>query len=140
MIRFFNEPISFGFPLTTKNYVGRLAFQLLLSGTSEEILFRVMVIVILTDILENVFNESTLFYYLVTVSTIIFIFDHINFSLSPLSITHFNILQQITLVIFGTFYGWLFIKYKNYWTVAIAHGSLNGVINLSTLILYCLMK
>jgi len=99
-----------------------------------------MVIVILTDTLKSVLNKSTLFCYLISISTIIFMFDHINFSLSPLSITHFNLLQQFTLLIFGIFYGWLFIKYINYWVVAVAHSSLNGIISLSTLLLYLLMK
>jgi membrane protease YdiL (CAAX protease family) len=140
LIRYYGEPVVFGFPLTAKNYLGRLAFQLLLSGTSEEILFRVMVIVILTDILKNDLSKKALFYYLVSVSTLIFMFDHINFNLSPLSVTHFNVLQQITLLVFGIFYGWLYVRYKNYWAVAIAHGSLNGIISLSTLLLYFLLK
>lgn len=140
LVKYFGEPIVFGFPLSIKNYLGRLAFQIFLSGTSEEILFRVMVIVISTDILKNVLNKRTLFYYLISISTIIFMFDHINFSLSPIGITHFNLLQQFTLLVFGVFYGWLFIKYKNYWAVAIAHSLLNGIISLSTLILYLLMK
>jgi len=35
LVKFFNEPIVFGFPLTPENYLGRLAFQIFLSGTSE---------------------------------------------------------------------------------------------------------
>jgi len=140
LVKYFNEPILFGFPLTPKNYLGRLAFQVFLSGTSEEILFRVMVIVILSDIFKNALNKRNSFYYLIFISTIIFMFDHINFRLSPFGITHFNILQQLTLLIFGIFYGWLFIKYKNYWAVAIAHSCLNGIISLSTLLLYVLIK
>ena len=140
LIWFFNEPIVFGFPLTTRNYLGHLAFQIFLSGTSEEMLFRVMVIVISTDILKNVFNRKALIFYMVSIFTIIFMFDHINFNFSTLSITHFNFLQQLTLLIFGIFYGWLFIKYENYWAVAIAHNALNGIISLSALLLYLLLK
>lgn len=139
LVKFFGEPIVFGFPLTPKNYLGRLAFQLFLSGTSEEILFRVMVIVILNDVLKNVLSKRTLFLYLIAFSTLIFMFDHINFSLTPFGITYFNMLQQFTLLVFGIFYGWLFIKFKSYWAVAIAHGLLNGVISLSTLFLYFLI-
>lgn len=136
LIKYFDEPIVFGFPLTINNFLGRFGFQLLLSGTSEEILFRVMVIAILADSLRNELKPKSLFYLLLFVSTSIFMFDHINFSFAPLGVTHFNLLQQITLLIFGIFYGWLFLKYKNYWGIAIAHNLLNAIISLITLFLY----
>ena len=48
-IRFFsNQIIKYDYPLNVKNVLGTLGFQLLLSGTSEEVLFRALPIGILT--------------------------------------------------------------------------------------------
>lgn len=135
-IKLYSQTISFGFPISIKNAIGHLAFQLLLSGTSEEIIFRALVITVLADVLKNDFGSKNLTIILIFFTTLIFMFDHINFDYSTLTVTHFNLLQQLTLLVFGLFYGWLFIKYRNYWSVAIAHNLLNVVIVVSGLLLY----
>lgn len=135
LVKAFNQSISFPFSINVINLLGYLSFQLFLSGPSEELLFRVIVIGVLSDLLKKLFERAKLNFYLISVSTLIFIFDHINFKLIPFSITHLNILQLLTVLIPGSFLGWLFIRYKNYWSVALAHSSLNVVIVLSSLVL-----
>jgi membrane protease YdiL (CAAX protease family) len=66
-------------------------------------------------------------------------FDHINFSIRPFAITHFNALQQLTCLLFGVFYAWHFLRFKNYYAIVLAHGLLNVFIWLSALLLFLMM-
>jgi len=135
----FNQPIIFPFTLNLQNMLRYLSFQMFLSGPSEELLFRVIVISVLLDLTKNLLSKQALTLFAIGISTLIFMFDHINFSLSSIGVTHFNVLQQITVMVFGVFYGWLFVKYKNYWIVALAHSTLNLVIVLTSLILFAVL-
>lgn len=63
-------------------------------------------------------------------------FDHINFSFSPLAVTHFNLLQQGTLLVFGIFYGWLFWRTRSLFGPILAHGWLDVVIVASGIVLF----
>ncbi|MEW5846324.1 MAG: CPBP family intramembrane glutamic endopeptidase [Bacteroidota bacterium] len=135
LVNRFNQPIIFPFSLNLQNILGYLSFQMFLSGPSEELLFRVIVITILFDLTKNLLGKQGFNLYAICISTLIFMFDHINFCISPIGVAHFNVLQQITVMVFGVFYGWLFVKFKNYWIVALAHSALNLVIVLTSLIL-----
>ncbi|MFP4016478.1 MAG: type II CAAX prenyl endopeptidase Rce1 family protein [Halanaerobiales bacterium] len=50
--------------------------------------------------------------------------------------TYFNSLQQLTCLIFGVFYGYLFVKTRSVFGPILAHNLLNGVITISTILLF----
>jgi membrane protease YdiL (CAAX protease family) len=130
-----------GYPLTARNLGGMLAFQLLLSGTSEEIMFRGLIMTALIVGWRSVFPSRRALGWAATIgATLVFMFDHINFSLSPLAVTYFNPLQQGTALIFGLFYGVLFWKTQSLVGPILAHGLLNGIITLSGTLLFLLLS
>lgn len=126
---------DFTFPLNSRNYIGYLLFEVLLSGTSEEIMFRSLVITVMLSLWGKYFsNRKRLSIIVIAASAIIFMFAHINFSLFPFKITHFDILQQLTCLASGLCYGYLFIKTKSIAGCMIAHNLLNGIITLMQLL------
>lgn len=126
---------GFTFPLNFRNYIGYYLFEVLLSGTSEEIMFRSLVITLMLSLWEKYFsNSKRLSIVVISASTLIFMIAHINFSLFPFKITHFDILQQLTCLASGLCFGYLFIKTKSIIGCMIAHNLLNGIITLMTLL------
>ena len=126
----------FNFPLTTWNLGGYFAFQILLSGTSEEILFRALV---MTPLLvygkrAGLADKPTA---LLTagITTLIFMLAHINIAFNPLRVTHFNLLQQFASLGFGIFYAFLFLRTRSILGPILAHNLLNAVIVIVGLIL-----
>ena len=104
----------YDFPLNAKNVVGTLGFQLLLSGTSEEILFRALPITLLV----YSFNTSKYVKLLklqIPLETIIvallFSIAHISWNIYPFSINA-NIVQIVISFIYGIFYGVAYQKSK----------------------------
>lgn len=126
---------GFTFPLNFRNYIGYYLFEVLLSGTSEEIMFRSLVITLMLSLWGKYFSNSKRFSIVViSASTLIFMIAHINFSLFPFKITHFDILQQLTCLASGLCFGYLFLKTKSIVGCMIAHNLLNGIITLMTLL------
>lgn len=126
---------GFTFPLNSRNYIGYILFEVLLSGTSEEIMFRSLVITVMLSLWGKYFsNRKRLSIIVIAASAIIFMFAHINFSLFPFKITHFDILQQLTCLASGLCHGYLFIKTKSIAGCMIAHNLLNGIITLMVLL------
>ncbi len=122
-------PAPFPFPLSAANFGGHLLFQVLLSGTSEEILYRSLVITSMLALGRRLgYGERTNVILAVTVVTVCFMFGHVNFQLSPFRITYFNWLQQVTVVIFGLFYAFLFVRTRSLVGPILAHNLLNGVV------------
>lgn len=137
MMVFGDTSAAFHFPLTAWNFGGYFAFQILLSGTSEEILFRALV---MTPLLlygkragladkPNALQAGG-------IATLIFMLAHINIAFNPLRLTHFNPLQQLTVFTFGSFYAYLFVKTRSLLGPILAHNLLNAVIVTIGLALY----
>ena len=104
-------------------------------------MYRALTITMLGIIWKNIIPKDKIRNLcLIAVSTLIFMFDHINFTFPSFQITYINYWQQITVLIFGLFYGWLFIKYKSVYFPMLAHNVLNGVITILTLILYLIFR
>ncbi len=132
------SPINnlFSFELTIKNYVGYFLFQILLSGTSEELLYRALLMGGLLLLGKRLgFSDKAAIAYSALTSMIAFIIGHIVYTLSPFQIISYNVLQLLTVVIFGSFYTYLFIKTKSVFGAMLAHNVLNGVIVFSSLCL-----
>ncbi len=121
-----------GYPLVARNIAGVLAFQALLSGTSEEILFRGLVMTGLAALWRPVFDDERALGWAATIgATIVFVAGHVGFTLAPPAITHVNLLQLGTAAVFGVFYGRLFWATRSLVGPIVAHGLLNVIITLS---------
>ena len=119
------------FPLNITNVAGTLGFQLFLSGTSEEILFRTLPITLLT--IGCTTSKSIQIYKWeipseTMIAAVLFAIAHIGWELNPFSITQFNIHQLILSVVFGIFYGLAYQKSKSVLYPMIMHGISNFVI------------
>lgn len=136
LIKTTSTPVNFPFPLSVKNFLGYFLFEILLTGTSEEILFRALVIPLMLYNLEFIKSEKKSNIFAVIAATFIFMLAHINFNLNPFEITYINPLQQITSLITGIFFGYLFIKTKSILGPMIAHNAINGVITIIGLIMF----
>lgn len=128
---------AFHFPLTARNFGGYFAFQILLSGTSEEVLFRALVMTPLLAVGKKAgLTEKSNALLAGGIATLIFMLAHINIAFNPLRVTHFNGLQQLTVLTFGAFYAFLFVKTCSLLGPILAHNLLNGVIVTIGLILF----
>lgn len=133
-------PANPGYPLTWRNLTGTFAFQFFLSGSSEEPLYRGLIMSALLVGWQPLFRKPERLAMAVTAgSTLGFMFDHINFSFSPLTVTHFSLLQQGTLLVFGIFYGWLYWRTHSLFGPILAHGLLNLVIVASGIVLFVVL-
>lgn len=127
----------FNFPLTAWNLGGFFAFSILLSGTSEEILFRALV---MTPLLvygkrAGLADKPTAL-LAAGIATLIFMLAHINIAFNPLRVTHFNLLQQFASLGFGIFYAFLFLLTRSILGPILAHNLLNAVIVIVGLLLF----
>ena len=107
-IRYFsNQPVQYDYPLNVKNVLGTLGFQLLLSGTSEEVLFRALPIGILTfwsgSNKERKFTKLNISYEVI-IAAVLFSVAHIRWTINPFSIS-MNYLQLIYSFVLGIVYG-----------------------------------
>lgn len=100
----------YGYKLDTKNVIGSLGFQLLLSGTSEEILFRALPITVFYAFLCN--KEKKNFKFPIIISAILFSIAHIKWSISPFVVS-FSCFQLIYAFVLGLIYGVTYIKSKS---------------------------
>ena len=127
---------SLSYPLTARNFAGNFLFEILLSGTSEEILFRAMAIPLMLAFFRTFTKRDSLAWGVaIGVATLVFTLAHINFNLNPFTITHLNVAQLITCVIFGVYYGLLMKKTGSILGPMLAHNLLNGVCTLAALIM-----
>lgn len=107
-IRYFsNQTIKYDYPLNAKNVLGTLGFQLLLSGVSEEVLFRALPIGILPFWIgsdkERKFTKLNISYEVI-IAAGLFSIAHIRWAINPFSISA-NYLQLIYCFVLGIVYG-----------------------------------
>ena len=107
-----NHISTYEYPLNTKNVLGSLGFQLLLSGTSEEILFRALPITMITC----VFGSSKVVKiaklnipFEIIISALLFSSAHISWTINPFSMD-FNCFQLMYAFILGIIYGVVYKK------------------------------
>lgn len=93
----------FPYSLSLRNIVGQLSFQLLLSGPSEELIFRGFAITMLSLSIKSKFFKRRLS-LANTLAALLFGLAHVGFSLSPLTLTYhpFQVIYSIGL---GLVYG-----------------------------------
>jgi membrane protease YdiL (CAAX protease family) len=95
--------VSFAYPLTTRNIFGYLGFQLLLSGPSEELIFRAFAISVFAGLVTNKRVNKHLS-FAVLFASIVFGIAHIGFSFNPFSMSY-SVFQVFYAIVLGYFYG-----------------------------------
>ncbi len=94
---------QFGYPLTATNIIGQMSFQLLLSGPSEELIFRAFAITMIALVIKGrVFKGKVSIANII--AAVIFGLAHVSFSFAPFEVAYnsFQIIFGFTL---GMFYG-----------------------------------
>lgn len=115
-----NSVGGFGYEVNTINVIETLGFQLFLSGTAEEILFRALPLVCL----KNICNKSGKFFNMILfITSLLFVYGHINFTVS-LSSQLYNL---VYVFIQGMGYGFVFLKSKSVIYPMIMHGVSNFI-------------
>ncbi len=119
-------PPSFDYPLTAANISGYLGFQLFLSGTGEEPLFRGFVMTVLAQSWKGTYRAGNLeIPYAGLWATLFFMIAHIGFSFSPFAITRFSIMQQFVALGLGLYYAIVFHKTRSLFGPMLSHGYSN---------------
>ncbi len=127
---------TLSYPLNARNFIGNFLFEILLSGTSEEILFRAMTIPPMLFVFQTfIKRENVAWGVAIGVATLVFTLSHINFNLNPFAITQLNPAQLVTCVVFGIYYGILMKKTGSILGPMLAHNLLNGAITLIGLLM-----
>ncbi len=116
------EPYSY--TLNIKNVLGTLGFQLFISGTSEEILFRALPIGILMILYSKdvKYKEGIV----VLIAAVLFSVAHIKWGVNPFYIS-FSTFQLIYAFILGLIYGFTYLKSKSVVYPVIMHGFSNFI-------------
>ena len=128
----------FEYPLNAVNMIGQMGFQLLLSGPSEELIFRAFAITML-----GLFIKGRVFNGKVSVANmmaaVIFGLAHVGFSFAPLAVSY-HPFQVILSIVLGFFYGDCYEKSRSVYYPMIMHSISNvimvGLTIIATFILY----
>jgi membrane protease YdiL (CAAX protease family) len=86
LLYYFDQALTFDFPLTKKNVLGTLGFQLFLSGTSEEILYRALPVTVFVYVFGQSIRIKWDFTLEVVLASCLFTAAHIKWSLFPFSV------------------------------------------------------
>jgi uncharacterized protein len=129
---------QFGYPLTATNIIGRLSFQLLLSGPSEELIFRAFAITMLVLVIKKrVFNGKASGANII--AAVIFGLAHMSFSFAPFAVIY-NPFQVVLSIVLGFFYGDCYEKSRSMYYPMMMHSISNvimvGITIIATFIIY----
>lgn len=127
---------AFAYPLTAPNIVGHMGFQLLLSGPSEELIFRAFAMTMLSLMVSKRMMNGK-FSYANLIAAVIFGMAHMRFSFYPFSV-QFSSFQVILSIVLGVFYGDCYEKAKSMYYPMMMHSITNivmvGISILGTLL------
>lgn len=119
-------PIWIDFPLTAENVAGYLGFQVLLSGTCEEPLFRGFVMMMLYPAVAGVLNVKKLeIPHAGLIAAVFFTFAHIQFSLWPFEIVRMYPPQLVMSFVLGIYYAVVFHQTRSLLTPILTHNYVN---------------
>lgn len=123
---------QFEYPLTATNITGHLGFQLLLSGSVEELVFRGFSITLLTVVIRGrIFNGKLSIANLI--AAVIFGLAHMSFSFNPFEI-RYSLFQVMYAIVLGLFYGDCYEKSNSIFYPMIMH-SFTNVVMVGTIII-----
>ncbi len=126
----------FQYPLTSINIFGYLGFQLLLSGPSEELIFRAFAITMLALVVKGRCLKGKISYANI-IAAIIFGLAHVSFSFAPFAL-NYTLYQVILAISLGIFYGDCFEKSGSVFYPMIMH-SISNIIMVSLTIIATLL-
>lgn len=118
----FNTIVPYEYELNISNVLGTLGFQLFLSGTSEEILFRALPITVLGGVIRK--DNKSGYTFIIVIASVLFSVAHIQWTLFPISLS-FSLFQLIYAFVLGTAYGFTYVKSKCIIYPMIMHGLSN---------------
>ena len=126
----------FPYPINARNVIGQLSFQLLLSGPSEELIFRAFAITMFSlfisgRVLNGKFSKANL------IAAVVFALAHVGFSFAPFEL-NYNVGQLVYSFILGMVYGDCYEKSKSMLYPMILH-SISNVVAVSVSIIATLM-
>ncbi len=108
---------------------GILGFQVLLSGTAEEPLFRGMLMTVLGKYLRGTYRIGNFeIPSSGVVAAILFTLAHVGFTLSPFAITDFSLFNVIGAFVLGLFFASVFHRTGSLLGPIIMHGYANGIL------------
>jgi hypothetical protein len=132
----FMTPQSLGHPLSNIDIFGNLVFMGLISGLSEEILFRGMMHTFLAKYFTEIWVLRGIEIPVAGfITTVIFTLAHINFKLVPFEITHLYVPQLILAFVLGLYYSVVYHRTGSLLNPIVAHNFSNATLYISTLIL-----
>lgn len=120
----------FAYPVNTRNVMGAMAFQLFLSGTSEELLFRAFPITLLTLFTSKtfrLFGGRVSLQLAVIIAAVTFSLAHINWTVNPFRL-HYDILQLLYALAMGIIQGWAYVKTRSVVYPMMMHGISNVLV------------
>lgn len=127
---------TFSYPLNASTLVGQYLFQIVLSGTSEELMYRALIIGILNAyLIKTSLSTSNKVILIYLLNLIPFILGHIPYQLNPFIVYSPNMLQMLTVFTLGSIYTYLLFKFDSIIPPMIVHGLMNVVIISSGFIL-----
>lgn len=128
----------FQYPLTFINIAGQLSFQLLLSGPSEELIFRAFAITMLALVIRSRFLKGKVS-YANFIAAIIFGLAHVRFSIAPFA-AEYSLYQVFLSVALGLFYGDCYEKTGSVYYPMFMHSISNLVMISITIVVSLLLK
>lgn len=123
----------FAYPLTARNIIGHMGFQLLLSGPSEELIFRAFAISTFSFLITDKRLNKHISFAIIFAS-IIFAIAHVRFSFNPFSASY-STFQVVYAMVLGYFYGDCYEKSKSVIYPMIMHSYSNVLMVGITIVL-----
>lgn len=115
----------FPYPLTERNIAGQLGFQLLLSGPSEELIFRAFAITMLGFYVKGGLFHGALSYANI-LAALIFALAHVGFTFAPFTVSY-NPFQLVYATALGLAYGVCYEQSKSMYYPMMMHSMSNVV-------------
>ncbi|MGI6317877.1 MAG: CPBP family intramembrane metalloprotease [Firmicutes bacterium] len=133
----FGQGQAFDFPLNPKNVLGTLGFQLFLSGTSEEILYRALPVTVLVYVFGKNIQIKWDITLEVVLASFLFTVAHIKWSLFPFS-ADFNLSQLFYAFAMGTVSGIVYQQSRSILYPMLMH-SISNVLMVGTGYLFAVL-
>lgn len=132
----FTTPSVINYNLTASNIISDLFFDFVVTGFSEEILFRGLIMGLLLKTWQGFLGTARSGISLAGVfAAVLFSLAHIGIDWQALEITYFNPLQLVFTMGLGLFYAFMMDKTNSLLGPVIAHGASDGLITVINLIL-----
>ena len=132
-----NQLSSYSFPLDKRNIIGTLAFQLFLSGPSEEVVFRALPITVLMYAFGKSISVKGNITLEVILASVLFSFAHINWSFSPFMIK-IDFFQIFYAFVLGSIQGIVYQRTKSILYPILMH-SISNVLMVGTGYLFAVL-